>query len=66
MIFLNGEVGRNTFDQLEGYQVIARFNKEKERELISHTGKHRGQRSIFEGNVECILEYQIMRRIRNL
>lgn len=64
--FLNGAVGRNTFDRLEGYQVIARFNQEKDRKLIRATAKHRNQRSIFEGNVECILEYQIISKKRNL
>ena len=64
MIFLNGQVGRNIFDKLEGYQVIARFYRERDRKLIRHTSGHRGQRSIFEGNVECILEFQIMSKVR--
>jgi len=61
-----GRTGKEPFDRLEGYQVIARFNKEKDRKLIYHTGHHRGQRSIFEDNIECILEYPIMIKSREI
>lgn len=60
-----GRTGKNNFDQLKGHQVIARFNSEK-RNLISHTSKHRGMRSVFEGNVECILDLPIMKKKRKI
>ena len=52
-------MGKEVFDRLQGYQVVARFENESRRDLVKLTGKHRGQRSVFEGNVECILEFQI-------
>ena len=61
------EIGRNYFDQLKGYRVIVRFNKlAKTIKKISNTGRHRGFRSHFEGNVECILDLPIKLRTRKL
>lgn len=51
---------------LKGYQVIARFEKEISRETIRLGSRPRGRRSVFEGNVECILDLAIKTRVRRL
>ncbi len=57
---MGGRVGKEPFDKLKGYRVIVWFENETKRESrINRTGRHRGFRSTFEGNVECILDLAI-------
>ncbi len=60
-------IGDQPFDELKGHHVLVKFEKETDRMGgVSATGSHRGFRSVFEGNVECILEYAVFRKVRNL
>ena len=62
-----GRTGDQPFDELKGPRVLVKFEREMNRkEGVSSTGKHRGFRSIFEGNVECTLEYAIYKTVRKL
>ncbi|MEA2074302.1 MAG: hypothetical protein U9O85_00970 [Euryarchaeota archaeon] len=62
-----GRIGDQPFDELKGPHVLVKFEQEKDRKkAVSSTGRHRGFRSVFEGNVECILEYAIFRTVRKL
>lgn len=58
--------GRDPFDALKGYQVIARFESEASRSTIRLGPRHRGRRSVFEGNVECRLDLAIKTREQKL
>ena len=62
-----GAIGDQPYDELRGPLIIVRFIWEKERiGGVSATGKHRGFRSVFEGNVECTLEAPIFRKEHKL
>jgi hypothetical protein len=61
-----GRTGDQHFDVLKGPQVLVKFEQEKEKRVVSSTGRHRGSRSVFEGNVECILEYAIYKTVHKL
>jgi len=62
-----GRTGDQPFDELKGPRVLVKFERETNRnEGVSSTGKHRGFRSIFEGNVECTLEYAIYKTVHKL
>jgi len=62
-----GRTGDQPFDELKGPRVLVKFEQEKDRkEDVSSTGRHRGSRSVFEGNVECILEYAIYKTVHKL
>ncbi len=62
-----GRTGDQPFDELKGPHVLVKFEQEKNRkEGVSNTGRHRGHRSVFEGNVECTLEYAIYKTVHKL
>ena len=62
-----GRIGDQSFDELKGPRVLVKFERERDRkEGVSGTGRHRGLRSVFEGNVECILEYAIYKTVHKL
>lgn len=62
-----GRIGDHPFDELKGPRVLVKFRRETDRkEAVSGTGRHRGFRSVFEGNVECLLEYPIYRTVHKL
>ncbi|MCZ7398661.1 MAG: hypothetical protein O8C62_03105 [Candidatus Methanoperedens sp.] len=59
-------VGNQPGDLLKGEQILALFKKEEKRTLKNSTGHHRGNESIFKSDVECILEFQIRKKIHKL
>ena len=62
-----GEIGDQPLDELQGPRVLVKFEKEPDRMSgVSATGRHRGLRSVFKGNVECILEYAVFRKVHKL
>lgn len=62
-----GRIGDKSFDELKGPRVLVKCERETDRrEGMSSTGRHRGFRSVFEGNVECTLEYAIYKTVHKL
>lgn len=62
-----GRTGDQPFDVLKGPQVLVKFEEEKDKKrVVSSTGRHRGSISVFEGNVECTLEYAIYKTVHKL
>jgi len=62
-----GRIGDKSFDELKGPRVLVKFEQEKNtKKVVSSTGRHRGLRSVFEGNVECTLEYAIYKTVHKL
>lgn len=62
-----GRIGDQPFDELKGPRVLVKFEREAGRkEGVNSTGKHRGFRSVFDGNVECALEYAIYKTVHKL
>lgn len=62
-----GQTGDKPFDELKGPRVLVKCERETDRrEGMSSTGRHRGFISVFEGNVECTLEYAIYRTVHKL
>lgn len=59
-------LGDQRGDLLKGEQILAIFKKEERRKLTGSTGHHRGNQSVFEGNVECVLEFQFRKKIHKL